>query len=275
MRILFIGDIVGPPGVTFLRQALPALIRHEQLDFVIANAENAANGSGLTPNLYKKIREAGVDLVTLGDHIYKKAEIISTLESDERVCKPANFPADAPGREYVVAAAKDGTLVAAFLVMGRTFMRSVDCPFRAADRVLKELEGKTRCIFADMHAEATADKYQMGHHLKGRVSAVLGTHTHVQTADEQILPDGTAFISDVGMTGPYDSILGRRIDRVLPTTITFVPSSFDVATGDPRLAGAIVDVDAATGRATAIRRVMLDEKGVAALPSVAPAMSGG
>jgi len=131
MRILFIGDIVGPPGVTFLRQALPLLIQHEKLDFVIANAENAANGSGLTPNLYKKIREAGVDLVTLGDHIYKKADIISTLVSDDRVCKPANFPLDAPGREYVLAPAKDGTLVAAFLVMGRTFMRSVDCPFRA------------------------------------------------------------------------------------------------------------------------------------------------
>ena len=265
MRILFIGDIVGPPGVTFLRQALPELIRHERLDFVIANAENAANGSGLTPNLYKKIREAGVDLVTLGDHIYKKAEIISILQTDERVCKPANFPPDAPGREYVVAAAKDGTLVATFLVMGRTFMRSVDCPFLAADRVLKELEGKTRCIIADMHAEATADKYLMLHHLKGRVSAVLGTHTHVQTADEHILPEGTAFICDVGMTGPYDSILGRRIDRVLPTTITFVPSSFDVATGDVRLAGAILEVDATTGKASAIRRVMLDEKGLTIL----------
>jgi metallophosphoesterase (TIGR00282 family) len=267
MRILFIGDIVGPPGVTFLREALPLLIRHERLDFVIANAENAANGTGLTPNLYKKVREAGVDLVTLGDHIYKKAEIIPTLEKDDRVCKPANFPPDAPGREYVVAPAKDGTPVAAFCVLGRTFMRSVDCPFRAADRVLKGLEGKARCIIADMHAEATADKYQLGHHLKGRVSAVLGTHTHVQTADEHILPGGTAFLCDVGMTGPYESILGRRIDRVLPTTITFVPSAFDVAANDPRLAGALVEVDAATGRATAIRRVMLDEQGLAALRS--------
>jgi metallophosphoesterase (TIGR00282 family) len=267
MRILFIGDVVGPPGVTFLREALPPLIRYERLDLVIANAENAANGSGLTPNLYKKIREAGVDLVTLGDHIYKKAEIISTLNADDRVCKPANFPPDAPGREYAIAAAKDGTPVAAFCVLGRTFMRSVDCPFRAADRVLKELDGRARCVIADMHAEATADKYLMGNHLKGRVSAVLGTHTHVQTADEQILPGGTAFLCDVGMTGPYESILGRRVDRVLPTTITFVPSAFDVATGDVRLGGAIVDVDAATGQARAIRRVMLDEKGLAALPS--------
>jgi calcineurin-like phosphoesterase len=144
-------------------------------------------------------------------------------------------------------------------------MRSVDCPFLAADRVLKALEGKARVIVVDAHAEATADKYLVGHHLKGRVSAVLGTHTHVATADEQVLPGGTAFISDVGMTGPYDSILGRRIDRVLSTTISFVPSAFDVATGDPRLAGALVDVDPATGQAQAIRRLMLDEAGLALL----------
>jgi metallophosphoesterase (TIGR00282 family) len=265
MRILFIGDIVGPPGVTFLRQALPVLREREGLDLVIANAENAANGSGLTPNLYRRIREAGVDLVTLGDHAYKKQDIARTLESDAAICKPANFPPDAPGRDFVIGAARDGTPVAAFCVLGRTFMRPVDCPFRAADRVLHEIGDRARCIVADVHAEATADKYLLGHYLKGRVSAVLGTHTHVPTADEQLLPGGTAFVSDVGMTGPYDSILGRRIDRVLSTAVTFVPSAFDVAEGDPRLAGAVVDVDAATGRATAIRRLMLDEKGLAAL----------
>jgi calcineurin-like phosphoesterase len=149
-------------------------------------------------------------------------------------------------------------------------MRPVDCPFHAADRVLQELEGKTRCIVVDMHAEATADKYLMGRHLEGRVSAVLGTHTHVPTADEQVFPKGTAFISDVGMTGPYESILGRRVDRVLFTTVTFVPSSFEVATGDPRLAGAVVEVDPATGRATAIRRLMLNEAGLAALMAQYP-----
>jgi metallophosphoesterase (TIGR00282 family) len=259
MRLLFIGDIVGSPGVTFLRRALPVLIAREGIDLVIANAENAANGSGLTPNLYRRIREAGVDLVTLGDHIYKKADIIPTLEKDERLCKPANFPPDAPGRDFALATGRDGTPVAVLTLLGRTFMRSVDCPFRAADRVLAALAGQARCIVVDMHAEATADKYLIGHHLKGRVSAVLGTHTHVPTADEQILPGGTAFISDVGMTGPYDSILGRRIDRVLPTTITFVPSAFDVATGDPRLAGAIVDVEPSTGQSHAIRRVMVTE----------------
>ena len=241
------------------------LIAVERLDLVIANAENASDGSGMTPGAYRQLREAGVDLVTLGDHIYKKQEIIPILEKDERICKPANFPADAPGREFVLATARDGTPVAAFCLLGRTFMRPVDCPFQAADRVLKQLAGQVRCVVVDMHAEATADKYLMGHHLKGRVSAVLGTHTHVPTADEQILPGGTAFISDVGMTGPYDSILGRRIDRVLSTTVTFVPSPFDVATGDPRLGGAIVDVDPATGQASAIRRLMLDEERLATL----------
>jgi metallophosphoesterase (TIGR00282 family) len=270
MRILFVGDIVGTPGVSFLRKALPVLVPHEGIDLVIANAENAVAGSGLTPSVYHKLRDAGVDLVTLGDHIYKKQEIIPTLERDDRVCKPANFPPDAPGRDYVTATARDGTVVAAFCLLGRTFMRSVDCPFRAADRVLQALAGQVRCVVVDMHAEATADKYLMGHHLKGRVSAVLGTHTHVPTADEQVLPGGTAFISDVGMTGPYDSILGRRVDRVLSTTVTFVPSLFEVATGDPRLGGAIVDVDPATGKATAIRRVMLDEAALAALQPPAP-----
>ncbi|HEV3263232.1 MAG TPA: TIGR00282 family metallophosphoesterase [Gemmataceae bacterium] len=263
MRILFLGDIVGQPGVAFVKRALPALVAREGLDLVIANAENASGGSGLTPGAYRQLREAGIDLVTLGDHIYKKQDIIPTLQQDDRLCKPANFPADAPGREFAVAAARDGTPVAVFCLLGRTFMRPVDCPFRAADRVLQALDGRARCVVVDMHAEATGDKYLMAHHLKGRVSAVLGTHTHVPTADEQVLPGGTAFISDVGMTGPYDSILGRRIDRVLSTAVTFIPSAFDVATGDPRLAGAVVDVDAATGRATAIRRIMLDEAGLA------------
>ncbi len=265
MRILFIGDIVGPPGMTIVRRALPLLIAREGIDLVIANAENASNGSGLTASLYRKLREAGFDLVTLGDHIYKKQEIIPTLQNEDRVCKPANFPPDAPGREFAVATARDGTPVAVLSVLGRTFMRPVDCPFRAADRVLQTLAGQTRCIVVDVHAETTAEKHLLGHHLKGRVSAVLGTHTHVPTADEQILPGGTAFISDVGMTGPYDSVLGRRIDRVLFTAVTFIPSAFDVAEGDPRLAGALVDVDPATGQASAIRRVMIDEAAVAAL----------
>jgi metallophosphoesterase (TIGR00282 family) len=273
MRILFIGDIVGTPGVNMVRRALPVLLAREGVDLVIANAENAAGGSGLTARLYRRLREAGVDLVTLGDHIYRKQEIIATLAQDERLCKPANFPPEAPGFEVARAAARDGTPVVVFSLLGRTFMRPVDCPFRAADRVLAGLAGQVRVVVVDVHAEATADKYLLAHHLKGRVSAVLGTHTHVPTADEQVLPGGTAFISDVGMTGPYDSILGRRIDRVLYTTVTFIPSAFDVAEGDPRLGGALVDVDPQTGRASAIRRILLDEAALAALEQAAPAPS--
>ncbi|MFN4259440.1 MAG: YmdB family metallophosphoesterase [Gemmataceae bacterium] len=265
MRVLFIGDIVGQPGVALVKQAVPVLIEMEHLDLVVANAENASGGSGMTPAVYRQLREAGVDLVTMGDHIYKRNELIPILENDAHICKPANFPAAAPGHDHALATARDGTPVAVLSVLGRTFMRAVDCPFQAADRVLAELRDKARVILVDVHAEATADKYLMAHHLKGRVSAVIGTHTHVPTADEQILPGGTAFISDVGMTGPYDSILGRRIDRVLFTAVTFIPSPFDVATGNPRLGGALVDINPDTGQAHRIRRLMLDETGLNAL----------
>ena len=264
MRILFIGDIVGPPGMALVKRALPRVVTAEKIDLVIGNAENAYHGYGMTPQQYRELREAGVDLFTLGDHIYKRQEIIPTLEREERLCKPANFPRQAPGRDFGRALARDGTPAAVVCLLGRLFMRPVDCPFQAIDRVLAGLSPEIRCVVVDMHAEATAEKHLMGHHLKGRVTAVLGTHTHVATADEQILPGGTAFITDVGMTGPYDSILGRRIDRVLPTTITFVPSPFDVATGDVRLAGAIVDVDPETRRATAIRRFQLRDADLAA-----------
>lgn len=255
MRILFIGDIVGQPGIEAVRTLVPKLVADESLDLVIANAENACSGSGLTPKQFRQLRAAGIDLITMGDHIYRRSEIIPVLQSEDRICKPANFPRESPGREYILAPAKNGVTVAAFCLLGRTFLRPVDCPFKAADRVLAELEGKAKVIVVDMHAEATSDKYLMGHYLKGRVSAVLGTHTHVPTADEQLMGT-TAFISDVGMTGPYESILGRRIDRVLSHALDFVPAAFDVASGDPRLAGAIVEIDAETGRASAIRRVM-------------------
>ena len=264
MRVLFLGDIVGQPGVSLIKRALPDVIKREKLDLVIANAENVTGGSGLTPRAYRELRLAGIDVATMGDHVYKRLEIVPTLQKDDRICRPANYPAHAPGHDFVVARLKDGPSVAVFCLQGRTFMRSVDCPFQAADRVLKELPPEVRCIILDIHAEATADKYLMLHHLKGRVSAVLGTHTHVPTADEHIL-DGTAFICDVGMTGPHESILGRCIDRVLSTTITFLPSSFDVAKNDPRLNGAIVDINPETGHATSIRRYSLDETGLAAM----------
>lgn len=257
MRFLFVGDVVGSPGLSALKRLVPALRQQEQLDFVVANAENVTNGSGLTPKDYRQVRAAGVDAVTLGDHVYKKYEIADVLRADgEPIGKPANYPAAAPGRDRVEVVLPSGVRVAVVSLLGRTYMRAVDCPFAAADRVLASLDGSAQVVIVDIHAEATADKYLMLHHLNGRVTAVLGTHTHVPTADEQVTPEGTAFICDVGMTGPYASILGRRIDRVLPTAISFIPSSFEVATDDVRLAGAIVDVDDATGKATAIRRVM-------------------
>src|SRR5262249_41508648 len=172
MRILFIGDVVGSPGVNIVRRAVPFLRERERIDFVIANAENAAGGSGLTERLYKRLRNGGVDLFTLGDHVYRKGEIIETLQKADRLCKPANFPPEAPGRDFAIAAAADGTPVAVLTVLGRTFMRPVDCPFRACDRVLRELEGKAKVIVVDAHAEATADKYLLLHHLNGRVTAL-------------------------------------------------------------------------------------------------------
>jgi metallophosphoesterase (TIGR00282 family) len=264
MRVLFIGDIVGQPGVQMVVRAVPWLRDHERLDLVVANAENAAGGSGLTPALYRRLRQAGVDAITLGDHIYKKQEIIDTMAEDAPLCKPANFPAEAPGRELALVPSRDGTLVGVFTLLGRLYMRPVDCPFHAADRVLKQCEGRTRLILLDMHGEATGEKALMGRYLDGRVSAVIGTHTHVATADERILPGGTAFLTDAGMTGPYDSILGRRVDRVLHTTLTFVPTSFDVATGDPRLAGVVLELEPETGKAITIQRIMVTAQELAA-----------
>ncbi len=260
MRLLFIGDIVGPPGLAFVKSAVPFLRSTESIDLVVANAENATNGSGLVPRDYRHLRAAGIDAMTLGDHVYRKFEIADTLANPaEPICKPANYPASAPGKDHVFLMTAGGVGVAVISLLGRTFMRPVDCPFAAVDRVLAAISEKARVVLVDVHAEATADKYLLAHHLRGRVSAVLGTHTHVPTADEQILPGSTAFVCDVGMTGPYDSVLGRRVDRVLHTTLTFEPTSFEVATGDVRLGGAIVEVDPETGKATGIRRVMVRE----------------
>ena len=259
MRILLIGDIVGKPGERIVTRVLAGLRKRESLDLVIANAENAADGSGLAPSIYRKLIAAGVDAVTLGDHIYRRSEIASVLESATNIVKPANYPSKAPGKTWCVVSAADGTQVAVVSLMGRVFMRPVDCPWTAADRVLSEIPPEVKVRVVDFHAEATSDKQLMGRYLDGRVTAVLGTHTHVTTADEQLFPGGTAFQCDVGMTGPHESILGRRIDRVMETTITFQPTQFDVAEGDVRLCGTIVDVDPATGRATAIRRLRVDE----------------
>ncbi|HEY2156608.1 MAG TPA: TIGR00282 family metallophosphoesterase [Isosphaeraceae bacterium] len=265
LKILFIGDVVGSPGRKIVSQALPRIIPRWEIGLVVCNAENAAGGSGLTINCHEELAEAGVDVFTLGDHAYRKDEVFTLFERSDRILRAANYPPDAPGAEWAIAEARDGTPVGVFTLMGRTFMKPVDCPFRAADRVLAGLDRSVRTILVDVHAEATSDKQLLGRYLDGRVSAVLGTHTHVATADEQILPGGTAFQSDVGMTGPYDSILGRRYDRVLAATLTNVPHFFDVATGDPRLCGALVEVDPATGRASSIKRVDLRADDVRAL----------
>jgi metallophosphoesterase (TIGR00282 family) len=259
VRILFIGDIVGKPGQKVVSRKLKEVRAREQLDLVIANGENAADGSGITPSIYHKLIEAGVDCITLGDHIYRRAEIYPVLESQTNILKPANYPGTAPGRDWTVVTAANGTKVGVFCVIGRVYMKPIDCPFSAADRILKNMPDDVRVRFVDFHAEATSDKQLLGRHLDGRVSAVLGTHTHVTTADEQIFPGGTAFQCDVGMTGPHASILGRKIERVLETTITFRPTQFQVATDDVRLCGSIVEVDESTGKAQSIRRLVVND----------------
>ena len=262
LRVLLIGDIVGKPGLKIVRRAVPLLRKREKLDFVIANGENSADGSGITPAIYAKLIAAEVDCITLGDHIYRRQEISDTLKRETNIIKPANFPDAAPGRGWTVVQSKSGVSVAVISLLGRVFMRPVDCPWQAVDRVLAEIPPEVKVKIVDFHAEATSDKQVMGRYLDGRVSAVLGTHTHVPTADECVLPRGTAFQCDVGMTGPYESILGRRIDRVTETTITFQPSHFEVATEDVRLSGTIVDVEEISGRAIGVRRLMVTEEKV-------------
>ncbi|APW59786.1 TIGR00282 family metallophosphoesterase [Paludisphaera borealis] len=257
LKILFIGDVVGSPGRKILSQVLPRLIPRWGLGLVVCNAENSAGGSGLTLKCFEELIDAGVDVMTMGDHVYRKDEVFQVFDKSDRVLRPANYPSESPGPDLALVTARDGTPAAVFSVLGRTFMKPVDCPFHAADRMLERIGVSTRVVLVDVHAEATSDKMLLGRYLDGRVSAVLGTHTHVPTADEQILAGGTAFQSDVGMTGPHDGILGRRYDRVLSATLTFVPSYFDVATGNPRLNGSLVTVNPENGRAMAIQRVSI------------------
>tara|TARA_R110002049_G_scaffold47902_2_gene138485 strand:+ start:19760 stop:20539 length:780 start_codon:yes stop_codon:yes gene_type:complete len=257
MRILFLGDIVGKPGYSAVLKLAGDLKTDHRLDAIVANAENASDGSGMMPRQFNRLMEAGVDAVTMGDHLYKRREIIAILEKSERIVKPANFPADASGRTWTIIPTKSGEPLAIVSLLGRVFMRPVDCPFSAADKVLAEIGDRAKHILVDVHAEATSDKQTIAHYLDGRVTAVLGTHTHVPTADARILRGGTAFQCDVGMCGPYDSIIGRDIHRVTETTRTFEPSHFHVATGDTKLCGAIVE-SGEDGRATSIKRFELD-----------------
>jgi len=259
LRLLFIGDIVGKPGRDIVCGSIKGLVIKYQLDLVIANAENAAGGSGLTPAIYRELIRAGVDGITLGDHVYRRKEIYSVLENESNIVKPANLPPESVGRNWAILTAPNGERAAIACILGRLFMKPVDDPWKAADRVLAELPEDVRVRLVDFHAEATSDMQLMGRYLDGRVSAVLGTHTHVPTADECVFPGGTAFQCDVGMTGPFESIIGRRIDRIMETTLTGRPTEFDVATGDVRLCGTIVSVDSQTGRATAVERICVTE----------------
>jgi metallophosphoesterase (TIGR00282 family) len=259
MRLLFIGDIVGRPGRDITCRAVPRLIAERRLDLVVANAENAAGGSGLTPEIYRDLVAAGVDGITLGDHCYRRREIFPILEREPNIVRPANLPDEAVGRSWATLTARDGTRVAIFTLLGQLYMKPADSPFRVADQTLAAIPADVPVRFLDFHVEATGEAQMMGRHLDGRVAAVLGTHTHVPTADECIFPGGTAFQCDVGMTGPFESVLGRRIDRVLETRLTANPTQFDVATDDVRLCGAIVDIDPTTGRATSIERLCVRE----------------
>ena len=250
MKILFIGDVVGNPGRRVLRHELKRLRDELGLGAVVANAENAAAGSGLTAALAEEVFNAGVDAITLGDHTWGQKEFAGQIGALERVVRPANYPAECPGHGWCMVT----TPIARFAVvnvMGRVFMKPVDCPFKAVDRVLAEIP-KDVPVFVDLHAEATSEKITFAHYVDGRVAAVVGTHTHVQTSDATILPNGTAYITDLGMTGPYISSLGRDLKPVTRKFITGMPGRFEVAAGPCVLEGAVIDLDVQTRRAVSI-----------------------
>jgi len=255
MNILFIGDIVGSPGRLAVEKLLPGLKIEFRLDFVIANAENAAGGSGITQKVAQELFASGADVLTSGDHIWKKKEIFEIINQEERILRPLNFPTGAPGKGFAVFKAKSGAKVGVINANGRVFMQPLECPFKTTLAACEELAQETKVIIVDMHAEATSEKVALGWYLDGKVSAVLGTHTHIQTADEKILPKGTAFISDAGMTGPYASVIGRSIENVIERFITAIPVKFEVATEDIQLHGVVIDVDENTGKARSIARI--------------------
>jgi 2',3'-cyclic-nucleotide 2'-phosphodiesterase len=258
VRILFIGDIVGRPGRELVRHGLQAIVEHHQIDLVIANAENSAAGFGITREIGDQLLDWGVDVMTSGNHIWDKKEALDYIGAEARLLRPANYPAGAPGRGSYLARTRDGRAVGVVNVMGRVFMLNIDDPFAVVLREIEALKQRTRIVFVDFHAEATSEKIAMGWHLDGRVTAMVGTHTHVQTADERILPKGTAYLTDVGMTGPHDSIIGVEIAAALGRFLTALPQKFETATGNPRLNAVIVDADEQTGRATSIERLSLN-----------------
>src|SRR6478672_3722615 len=266
MRILFVGDIFGKPGREIVRRAIPALVERESLDFVIANVENAAAGFGITGDIAETILSYGVDVMTTGNHVWDKKEVLEYFPGHPKLLRPANFPAGTPGRGSYLGQTRTGEPVGVVNVMGRIFMQPLDDPFAVVLEEVEALRAKTRVIIVDFHAEATSEKIAMGWHLDGRVTAMLGTHTHVQTADERILPKGTACLTDAGMTGPHDSIIGVSIDAALGRFLTGMPTKFEAATGPARLNAVIVTADPASGKATAIERLNLSAPEVEALP---------
>ena len=257
MKVLLVGDIVGRSGRKAFTQIVGRMRDAGEVDFVIANGENAAAGRGPTPEITQSILAAGADVIILGDHTWDSKEMVADIDLEERVIRPANFPKEAPGKGWVRVETPEGP-VAVMQLIGRVFMQPhQSCPFTTADRILKGELANDKTIFVDIHAEATSEKMAFGRYLDGRVTSVTGTHTHCQTSDTRIFPKGTAFMTDLGMTGPQDSVLGREVEPVVGKFITGLPHRFDVATGDPALEGALVDVDMATGRARSIEALRL------------------
>ena len=258
MRLLFIGDIVGKPGRQTVARLLPALREEFRPDFVIANGENAAGGMGITRDTAREILNAGVDAITLGNHVWKKKDIYPYLDQDERVIRPANYPAGVPGRGWTIFKVEGGSLGVVNLC-GRVFMDCLDNPFLAADSILETLSVETDVILIDFHAEATSEKTAFAWYMDGRVAAVIGTHTHVQTADERILPNGTAYITDVGMTGPLDSVIGVRKELIISRFLTLMPSKFEISEDQTFLSAVLIDADPSTHKAVGIERLQRKE----------------
>ena len=255
MKLLFIGDIVGQPGRRAVKELIPRLRQQHCLSVVVANGENSAGGSGITPNTAAEIFAAGVDIITCGDHLWDQKEVMALLDGERRFVRPLNYPPGTPGQGSTLFEAPGLPPVAVLNLQGRTFMPALENPFHAAREEVARLRRTTKVIFVDFHAEATSEKVAMARMLDGLVSAVIGTHTHVQTADEQIFPGGTAFLCDGGFTGPHESVIGREIEPVLQRFITNMPQKFEVAKGRVLLQGAVVEIDEATGHARSIQRV--------------------
>ena len=259
VRVLFVGDVVGKVGRRLLTERLRRLQGEVQADFTVVNVENAAGGFGLTGTVWEELARLPVDVFTSGNHIWDKKETAALLDAEPRLLRPANYPAGNPGRGWCTATSKAGAQVAVVNLQGLTFMTAMESPFRAADRILEELAAQTKIIVVDFHAEATSEKQAIAWYLDGRVSAVLGTHTHVPTADESVQPQGTAYITDTGMTGPYDSVIGVEKAAVIEKFLKQIPARFDVAKGDIRLCGVLIEADAETGRALSILRILRSE----------------